>query len=59
MLIVYQSFHLPKVKQGAIIGNKHGIYELCHELPNNIRLRTSGNYIKPSLSYSLVRSLTS
>ena len=28
----------PQVKQSVIIGNKHGIYELSHELPNDLRL---------------------
>ena len=32
-----------QVKRMAIISNKHGIYELPHELPNNLRLRTLGN----------------
>ena len=26
-----------------IIGNIHGIYELSHKLPNNLRLRILGN----------------
>ena len=26
------------------ISNKHGIFELPHELPNNLRLRISGKY---------------
>ena len=29
----YQFFHLPQVKRGAIICNKHGIYELGKERP--------------------------
>ena len=29
-----QIFVLPQVKRSAIISNKHGIYELSHELPN-------------------------
>ena len=33
----------PQVKRGAIISNKHGIYELPHELPNDVRLRIVGN----------------
>ena len=33
----YQTFLSPKVKQGAIIAYKHGIYELAHELPNDLR----------------------
>ena len=35
----YQIFLLPQVKQILIISNKHGIYELPHELPNDLRLR--------------------
>ena len=28
----------PQVERGAVISNKHGIYELPHELPNDLRL---------------------
>ena len=35
----YQIFLSPQVKQWAIITYKHGIYELPHELPNDLRLR--------------------
>ena len=31
------------VKRLAIIAYKHGIYELPHELPNDLRLRILGN----------------
>ena len=34
---------LPQVKGSAIISNKHGIYELAHEVPNDLRLRILGN----------------
>ena len=30
----YQIFLSPQVKRWAIMGYKHGIYELTHELPN-------------------------
>ena len=43
-LILYQIFFSPQVKQSVIISNKHGIYELPHELPNNLRLRILWNY---------------
>ena len=36
-------FVSPQVKQTVIISNNHGTYELPHELPNNLRLRTLGN----------------
>ena len=39
----YQIFLLPKVKRGAIVVNKHGIYKLLHQLPKNLRLRILGN----------------
>ena len=42
-LMFAQIFLSPKVKQSMIIGNKHGIYELSHELPNDLRLRIIGN----------------
>ena len=34
----YQTFLSPQAKQIVIISNKHGIYELPHELPNDLRL---------------------
>ena len=37
-LIFYQVFLPPQVKRRRIISNEHGIYELPHELPNNLRL---------------------
>ena len=40
----YQIFLSPQVKRWAIITYKHGIYELPHELPKNLTLRTLGNY---------------
>ena len=39
----YQIFLLPQVKQWAIITYKHAIYELPHELPNDLRLRILRN----------------
>ena len=36
----YQIFLSPQVKRWAIITYKHGIYELPHELPNYLRLRS-------------------
>ena len=33
----------PQVKRTVIIRNKHGIYELPHDLQNDIRLRTVEN----------------
>ena len=38
----YQSFLSPQVKRCAIITYKHGIYELPHELPKELRLRILG-----------------
>ena len=43
-LIVYQIFFSPQVKRSVIISNKHAIYELPHELPNNVGLRILENY---------------
>ena len=40
---VYQIFLSPQVKRWAIITYKRGIYELPHELPNDLRLRILGN----------------
>ena len=38
----HQFFPSPQVKRSLIISNKPGIYELPHELPNDLRLRISG-----------------
>ena len=38
-LMLDQIFLSPQVTPSPIISNKHGIYELPHELPNNVRLR--------------------
>ena len=32
------NFFSPQVEQSLITSNKHGIYELLHELPNDLRL---------------------
>ena len=42
-LTFYQNFLSPQVKQSKIISNKHGIYNLPPELPNDLKLRISGN----------------
>ena len=41
--MIYQILLQPQVKRWAIITYKHGIYELPHELPNALRLRTLPN----------------
>ena len=42
-LMFYQIFIPPQVKRIAISSNKHGIYELPNELPNDLTLRILGN----------------
>ena len=39
----YQIFFSPQVKRWAIITYKHSMYELPHELPNDLRLRMLEN----------------
>ena len=39
----YQIFHSPHMKRRTIITYKHVIYELPHELSNDLRLRILGN----------------
>ena len=39
----YKVFFWPQVKQSVIISNKHGIYKLTHELPDDLRLKILGN----------------
>ena len=36
-------FNSPQVKRWEIISFKHGIYEMPHELPNDLRLRKLKN----------------
>ena len=36
----YQIFLLPQVKQCAITTYKHGMYDLPHKLPNDLRLES-------------------
>ena len=38
-LIVEQIILTPQVKRSEIISNEYGIYELHHELLNNLRLK--------------------
>ena len=38
----YQIFLLSQEKRRAIVTYKHNIYELPHELPNDLRLRNLG-----------------
>ena len=42
-LIFDQILLSPKVKRIVIISNKHSIYELRHEFPNDLRLRILEN----------------
>ena len=42
-LMFYQIILSQQVKRWAIITYKHGIYELPHELLNDLRLRILGN----------------
>ena len=42
-LILYQSFFSPQVKRSVNISNKHGIYDMPHHLPNELRLRILRN----------------
>ena len=43
ILIDKKIFFSPQVKRSMIISNKHGIYNLVHELPNDLRLKILGN----------------
>ena len=41
-LMLYQIFFSPQVKRNMIISNKHEIYELPHELTNDVKLAAEG-----------------
>ena len=43
VLMFHKIFLSPQVKRIVIISNKHGIYELPNELPNDFRVRILGN----------------
>ena len=56
---VLPNFLSSQVKRSVIISNKHGIYELPHELPNELRLRIFhlkklGNIRKISKRYRII-----
>ena len=53
-LMFYQIFFSPQVKRSAIITYKHGIYELPHVLPNNLRLRKLGNIREVSKPHRMI-----
>ena len=48
LLIFYQILFSPQVKRSVIVSNKHGIYELLLELPNDLRLNKLENIRKIS-----------
>ena len=50
--MVEQIFLSPQVKRSVIISNKCGIYELPHELPNDLRLKILRKNLKISQNYS-------
>ena len=54
-LMLYQIFLSTQVKRSAIISNKHGIYELPHELLNDLRVKET---LKISFNCSIALSLT-
>ena len=56
----YQIFISPQAKRCVIITYKHGIYELPHKLPNDLRRKEIRKYeesLKNSYNDSLVPSL--
>ena len=53
ILMFDQIFVSPQVKQIVTVSNKHGIYELSHELPNDLRLKF-GNIMKLSKTYRMI-----
>ena len=52
--MLYQIFLSPQVKRWAIVTYKHGIYELPHKLPNDLRLRKLGNIRKVSKLHRMI-----
>ena len=63
-LTLYQNLFSPQGKRSVIISYKHGVYELPHELPNDLKLMTLENRkdqenLETSSNYNLVTSLPS
>ena len=54
-LMFYQIFLPPQVKRSAIVSNKQVVYELPHELPNDLRLRILENKEKSGKSRNLLK----
>ena len=50
----YQILPSPQVKQCAVITYKHGIYEMPHELPNNLRLLGNSEILGKCLSFIMI-----
>ena len=50
-----QIFLTQQLKQSIVISNKHGIYELPHDLPNHLRLRILENQEKFGESQDLIK----
>ena len=44
-LMFYNVFFSSQMKRSLIISNKHGIFGLPHDLPNDLRLRIFGNWV--------------
>ena len=63
-LTLYQNLFSPQGKRSLIISYKHGVSELPHELPNDLKLMTLENRkdqenLETSSNYNLVTSLPS
>ena len=50
----YQILFSQHVKRSPVISNKQPIYELLHELPNNLRLRMLQNYESSKKSQTFI-----
>ena len=50
----YRIFFSLQVKRSTIISNKQGVYELVHELLNDLRFRILGNKEEPGESPNLL-----
>ena len=54
-----QIFLSPHVKRSVIISNKHSMYELPYEFPNDLRLRILGNWEIRAKSQNFIKLLSS
>ena len=52
------TFFSPQVKRSVLVGNKHGIYELPHELPNDLRVAAGRAFIPTQEEKTYIKKIS-